>query len=121
MFLLIAFVEGIILRFLNWGDMWQSLFDSLMINFFTTIVGLIMAITFFDIFPTLYGLPSNLGEILPEMILLWAVTVLIEGLLLGITRRKSIKETWGATFVINTCSYAILVAVIPLSRFGGYL
>jgi hypothetical protein len=83
-FLVITFVEAVILRFINWGDMRQSLRDSLMINIVTTIVGIITAITAFDFSDALYGLPDTFGEILPQMILLWAFTVLIEGILLGI-------------------------------------
>lgn len=121
LFLLIAFVEGVILRFLNWGDMWQSMLDSIMVNFVTTIVGILLAITVLDVHLAIDWFPDNFGEILPKMILLWALTVLVEGVLLGITRRRSFKETWGAAFIVNTCSYAIILAIMPLFNFGIYL
>lgn len=121
LFLLIAFVEGVILRFINWGDTWQSMLDSLMINFITTIIGILLAITALDVHLSLHWFPGNLGEILPKMILLWALSVLIEGVLLGITRRRSFKETWGAAFMVNTCSYAMILALMPLFNFGLYL
>jgi hypothetical protein len=120
-FLVITFVEAVILRFINWGDMRQSLRDSLMINIVTTIVGIITAITAFDFSDALYGLPDTFGEILPQMILLWAFTVLIEGILLGIIRKRSFTETWGATLIINTCSYVMFALIMPLLGFSSYL
>lgn len=120
-FLVITFVEAIVLRFINWGDMWQSLFDSLVINFITTIVGIMAAITAFGFLDAVFGLPDTLGELLPQMILLWAITILIEGILLGVIRKRSFNETWGASLIINTCSYLMLAVIIPLLGFSTYL
>ena len=120
-FFMITFVEAVILRFINWGDIWQSLRDSSMINIVTTIVGIISAITVLDFSAAFYGVSDTLGEILPQMILLWAITVLIEGILLGIIRKRPFTETWGATLIINTCSYVMFALIMPLLRFTEYL
>jgi hypothetical protein len=109
-FLAITIVESVILRLLQWGDLWQSIRDSLLVNFVTTLLGFAMAFGVFGFFDAFYGMPYDPGEIIPAMLVLLAITIPIEGLMLGYMRRRSAKQAWTASLLINTCSYVLLTA-----------
>jgi len=111
-FLAITIVEGVILKLLQWGDMWQSMRDSLLVNFATTLLGFALAFGVFGFYTAFYGVPYDSGEIIPAMLILLAITIPIEGLLLGYMRRRSAKQTWTAAISINVCSYMLLTAII---------
>ena len=80
-FMVITILEAGILRLIRWGDIRQSLRDSLLINFGTTVLGFALAFGVFGFYSVFYGVPYELSEIIPVMLFLWALTILIEGLL----------------------------------------
>jgi hypothetical protein len=108
-FLMISILEALILRLIRWGDIGQSLRDSLLINLVTTVIGFALAFGvfgFYDSFSNFY-----LKEFLPVYLFMWVLTILIEGLLLGLMRTHSAKKTWIAAILVNTCSYLLLAAM----------
>ena len=110
-FLMITILEAGILRLIRWGDIWQSLRDSLLINFGTTVLGFALAIGVFGFYDAFFETGYYIEDILPAYLFLWVLTILIEGLLLGFMRQHSAKKTLIAAILVNTCSYIILAAI----------
>jgi uncharacterized membrane protein YvlD (DUF360 family) len=102
--LIITSVEALVLRWgFNWGSFRRSLSDSLVINLTSAAVGVVLLII---------SLPLlNWGVGLALLVLL-ALTVLIEGAVLTLLKRHPWRKTWVAAIVINVVSYALIYAVI---------
>jgi hypothetical protein len=102
-FALVVLLEAAVLRKMKWDSFWRSFRDSLVINLFSAIVGLILRFSFppWDIF-------SDMPSSFLRVVLLWALSVLIEGALLSIIRHRPMKESFHAAFFANISSYVLL-------------
>lgn len=102
--------EGFILYFLGYKSLKRSLLDSLAINTASGIVGIALgALEIFD------SLDLSPGLIFAFLFLL---TVLIEGLLLTVLRKKttSFKTVWTSAFVINFATYSMFAGFLLLEE-----
>jgi hypothetical protein len=110
-FMVITIIEAGILRLIRWGDIWQSLRDSLLINFGTTVLGFALAFGVFGFYDAFFGVQYHLEDILPVTLFLLVLTIIIEGSLLRFMRQHSVKKTWIVAILTNTCSYILLAAI----------
>ncbi len=100
LFLGIAFLEGVILMYMDWPSILTALLDSFLANLATTILGVLVwwftsSVFYDDIFLS------------PGMwFVMWGVSMAIEGGLLQLIRRQPAQKTWTAAFIMNIVSYA---------------
>ena len=99
----IVLIEALALRGLKWGSFRLSFVDSLMINVTSAAIGVVLF--------ALFAPALNLG-VAPLLLLLGALTVLIEGGMLTRLKRHPLRQTWIAAVVINAASYAFLFAFV---------
>jgi hypothetical protein len=109
-FVLVVLLEAVVLAKLKWNTFKRSLLDSFLVNLATTIVGLILASVFS--YPFWDQFSYTLGMIL-SVVLLWGLSVLIEGGLLFVIGRKTLAKAYRAALFINISSY-ILLALLRL-------
>ncbi|MEW5870110.1 MAG: hypothetical protein AB1894_12600 [Chloroflexota bacterium] len=96
LFLLIVVIESAVLQFMRWGSFRRSLRGSFLMNLASTLVG------FF--FLALLPQWKLLG-----ILVAWALSVLIEGLVLLRLQRDAGRRNWTVALVANLVSYAILI------------
>ena len=104
LFIPIVAVEAVVLLLLKWGSFWRCVRDSLIVNFATTLLGIVLAL----LFPW-YDAPS-----VGFFVLAWLLSVAVEGGLLFLLRRRPARQTWIAALSINTASYVLLGALAAL-------
>ena len=113
MFLILAIAivaEGFILYFLSYKSMKGSMLDSLAINLGSGLVGLVLGAM--EIFESMDLEPIWI------FILLFLLTVLIEGLLLSVLRKKttSFKTVWISAVVVNFATYSMFAGFLLLEN-----
>ena len=125
MVLVIALLEAIVLVLVGWARFWRSLIDSLAMNVASTLLGLVLA----TLAPGLYEFcgygPAGdtrwcAGLVSPWTLLVLAavLTVLVEGGVLLLLRRRPARETWRAALACNAVSY-LCIAVLMVLGVGG--
>lgn len=99
----IALVEAAVLRGLRWAGFGRSLIDSLAMNFTSAVVGLLLNAFSADLYQSCGYSPERGGRFCDWLIspwallaLTWLLSVLVEGAVLLLLRRRSARETWTA-------------------------
>lgn len=124
----ITILETFMLRLIKWGPIRNCFRDSAIANLITTIIGyfvaqdlhygiriFLMRLWKFKIYPLLTDVSYH-GSIffdgdfhdIVTYIVMWVITVVIEGLILLNIRGKEEPKTWAASLIINTASYVAL-------------
>ncbi len=103
--ILIALVEGVALTLLGWDSFKRAYLVALLMNFISTCVGAVL----------LFILPQE--QNLWWVLISFALSLLIEGLVLVRFKRRSARQNWTAALVANLASYLILIA--PIYFFGA--
>jgi hypothetical protein len=101
-------LEAIVLRLLKWGSFGYSLLDSFLINLASIIVGFGLAIA---------GIPfaiSPPGSLVLSLLFALALSIIIEGAILWMLRKKSLQETLLAAVMINVVSYVCIALLLLL-------
>jgi hypothetical protein len=101
-YLALSLLESIVLRLLKWGTFWRSLLASLLMNLPSTLVGFLLI--------WLAGFPNRLDYWLFIIPAAWALSVVIEGGVLGLMKRDGGRQNWIAALAANTASYLLLLA-----------
>lgn len=103
---IIFVLEGLILWRLHWGSFKRAMLASFVMNLTTTIlgIGIVLATLQFKI----WGLLIDLG-----------LSILCEGAVLMLFKRKAARENWKAALISNFVSY--LLIILPLFNLGGLL
>lgn len=120
----IIVVEAIVLRLLKWGSFGRSLRDSAVVNFASLLIGVVIGVIVVLSQPFQSFTYTPLGRWLPLIfgVPMWALSVLIEGWLLGRRQDYEPRRIWTAAIVINIVSYllisVILALIFPLPRIG---
>jgi hypothetical protein len=107
LFFIVVLIEALVLRGLKWGSFRLSLIDSFVVNLTSATIG-VGLLWLFAIAGAL-----NLGVALLFLVL-WALTVLIEGAMLTALRRHPLRQTWTAAVAINVASYAFLFVLVAV-------
>lgn len=104
--LIVIVCETLVLWQLKWGTWRRSLIDASLTNMTSGIIGLPLSLINF----------AALSRITPPAIFIplwlflsWALSFLIEGSMLLLLRRKTLRETTFVSAVANAASYCILV------------
>jgi hypothetical protein len=108
-YLIVLFVEGIVLWLLQWGSFLRSLRDSAIINLITSVMGLIPTI----IIPPWLNILYETGTAL-SLSVLCGLSVIVEGFLLYILGKKLFRKVVITSSIINLCSYILLYLFHPL-------
>ncbi len=103
LFIGIVLLEAAILRQMDWPSTRAALLDSFLVNLVTTILGLILG--FWD---AVFLSPGM-------WVVLWVMSVVIEGVLLQIIKRQAVRKTWEACLVMNIVSYIVLYVIYALT------
>ncbi len=101
-FALVILLEAVVLWLMEWDTFLRSLLDSFLANLATTLLGV-----FFTPMTSSSGTIDESSFIL-KFLLLWGLSVLLEGGLIHIIRRKSLVRTFGASCIMNIGSYILL-------------
>lgn len=101
-FALVILLEAVVLWLMEWDTFLRSLLDSFLANLATTILGV-----FFTPMTSSSGTTDEPGFIL-KFLLLWGLSVLLEGGLIHIIRRQPLVRTFRASCIMNTGSYILL-------------
>ena len=105
LFIPVVAAEALVLRLLKWGSFWRCLRDSLIVNFATTLVGLVLAVVFLSV--EWYTWPPFILGVMG-----WALSILIEACLLGWLEHYEVRRTDIAAVAINTVSYLLLAGFV---------
>jgi hypothetical protein len=105
--LAIIAIETVVLWQLKWAPFKRSLLGAFVMNLATTIVGAGQVV----LFSSLLGYMALLTD--------FALSVLIEGLVLMLFDRRSTRKNWVAALIANIASY--LLIILPLYLFYGLL
>ena len=100
---MMTLVEGVVLTWLKWAGFGQSLVSALLAN---TVSALVIGTLL-----TLVNQPRY-----SNLIIGWAISSLIETLILYLFHRKSLWRTFVSTGLANLASYIILI--LPAYYFG---
>jgi hypothetical protein len=99
LFIPIVAVEAVVLLLLKWSTFWRCVRDSLIVNFSTTLLGIVLAL----LFPW-YDAPSA-----GFFVLAWLLSIAVEGGLLVLLARRPARPTWiaaSASIRPATCCWA---------------
>ena len=128
-FMAIILLETLVLRAIKWGPIQDCFRDSVIANLITTIIGYFVAQDIYSgirsylirllwnkqLYPysndKRFGSPILYDEdfhMAVTAIVMWVITVVIEGLVLLNIRDEEAPKTWAASLVINTASYVAL-------------
>jgi hypothetical protein len=117
----IALVEAIVLRLLRWAGFWRALLDSFAMNLVSTLAGLVLNAFVADFYQSCGYDPARGGRYCDWLMSPWSLllaagllSVLIEGGVLLLLRRRPAGETWRAALAANVASYA-LIALLMVS------
>jgi len=102
--MLISLVEMVVLQLLHWGNTRQSMRASLVMNFTSSVVGVILLL--------LFPHPN-----IRNLIIAWLILVIIEGGVLTGLRPQTPRYNWMAAALANLASYVILI--LPAFLFRG--
>jgi hypothetical protein len=94
--LLIVVIESTVLQLLRWGELRNSLKGAFWMNLASSLVGLVFLIMVpgFGRWPLLIG---------------WALSVVIEALVLMRLKPQAVRQNWLASVVANLASYLLLI------------
>lgn len=95
-FILIVFVEMVVLQLIGWGDLRASFKAALWMNLASTAVGFL-----------LLAFVNRLHVF--GLILTWAASVIIEGLVLKRSSPRGTRFHWYASLLTNLVSYLLLI------------
>lgn len=102
----VIFIESLVLWKLKWGTFKRALLAAFVMNLATTILGI-------GVVP----FSSQLGYW--GLLIDFALSILLEGLILMLFKRGATRENWIAALTANTASY--LLVILPLFLFYGLL
>lgn len=109
-------IEGFIINLFGINRFWKSVWHAIVVNLVSLVIGFVMI-----------GLADKLGmdqytevkasaELLPMWLAFWAVSVLVEGLVLkAMNRSKTWSKIFSASVVMNILSYIIMYAYVYYS------
>ena len=101
-----GFMEGLIIYLFKIRKYWPAVAIALLINVASLIAGFILM-------PSLKYYDADAGSLIEFLLITYAVTIVIEGLLLKVLNQsKSWKSIIGATLVMNLITYLILFVII---------
>ncbi|MCZ7551078.1 MAG: hypothetical protein B6D39_03010 [Anaerolineae bacterium UTCFX2] len=103
-FILVVFVESVVLQLIGWGNLRESLRGAFWMNLASTAAGFLLLVAVNRL--AVFGL-----------ILSWACSVLIEGLVLRRFWRQKKPSHWYAALSANLVSYLLLI--VPAYLFRG--
>ncbi len=103
LFIGIVSIEAFILHLMDWPSARTALLDSFWVNLVTTVLGLVLG--FWDVVFLSPGM----------WVVLWVMSVVIEGVLLQIIKRQAVRKTWEACLVMNIVSYIVLYVIYALT------
>jgi hypothetical protein len=95
-FLLIGLVEMVVLQLLGWGKTRRAMRASLIMNGISTPAGIILIL--------LVPRPTR-----AELLVGWAIAVLIEGTILMRIKPGATRQNWLAAILANLASYLLLI------------
>ncbi len=108
-FPIVILIEVIVLRLLKWASIWRSLFASFVINTATLTLGFFLVGPCESWIDDLYrNRVSHRVEDITLWVVLWVMTVIVEGALLSRINNSSPKKTWVASLTMNVASYIAL-------------
>jgi len=108
--LVVILVEAGVLALLKWRPFGRSLLASLVMNLVSTLVGFLPGV--------IYSLNQQpgMGFMLLWLFAAWALSVVIEGLILSAFNREAGRQNWLAALLTNLVSYLLILG--PLGFFG---
>ncbi|MDY7012438.1 MAG: hypothetical protein SVX43_02350 [Cyanobacteriota bacterium] len=123
--LIVIFCETLVLWGLRWGSWMRSFLDAILSNVTSAVFGLVFS----------YMILRGPGRILENwdwtavpfrqpvisVLVYWALSVAIEGSVLGLLRQKTLERTFSVAAIANTISYAILMGLFGLWSFSSRL
>jgi uncharacterized membrane protein len=98
---LIVVIESAVLQGMGWGSFKACLRASFWMNLASTLFGFLGL-----------GIAPSLG--VWGMFAAWALSIVIEALVLGRLNRQAGRRSWGMAFVANLVSYALILFPIYL-------
>jgi hypothetical protein len=118
-FVPIVLIEALVLWRLKWGSFGRSLGDSAIVNLASTLVGLVLFVLFVQTAFQCQRVPAGDGQHtinscgwlvspLVGLVVLWALSVAIEGGVLLLLKRHAPRQTWIAALAGNAVSYLLL-------------
>jgi hypothetical protein len=121
----IALVEAAVLRLLSWASFWRSLLDSFVMNLVSALAGLVLNVFAADYYQSCGYSPDRGGRFCEWLVspwallaLAWLLSVLVEGGVLLLLRRRAARQTWLAALVANIASYALIGLLMALGVAG---
>jgi hypothetical protein len=102
--MLISLVEMVVLQLLHWGNTRQSMRASLLMNFTSSVVAIILLL--------LFPHPN-----IRNLLIAWLILVIIEGGVLTGLRPHTPRYNWVVAVLANLASYVILI--LPAFLFRG--
>ena len=96
MFALIVIVESTVMQLMSWGALRHCLKDAFWMNLASTLIGF-----FFLALVPRFGYWG--------LLLAWAISVIIEALVLGRLNRQAGRKSWLVALVANLVSYLLLM------------
>jgi hypothetical protein len=125
--LVVALAEGIVLRVMKWGTFKRSIIDAGLANIGSTLPGIVFSLAWFfsDFQCTMVPVAQHymkqcdwiISPIL-SLVIMWALSVLIEGAILLRLKRHPAHQTWKTSLVANTASYILLAPVYLIAYYG---
>ena len=111
----VILLESLVLRRLGWGSLGRCLVDSLIMNITSTVSGVLLgSLLRIDLF--LLRSTGLLGFLLLASL---GLSVIIEGGVISLVRKRGFRETLKPVLYINLASYALFIVFIAVSNMGG--
>jgi hypothetical protein len=111
-YILVIAIEAMGMRFLEWDYFWRCLFDSWIINSISVAAGILAVFVAIDQVSPLVRIMQISSTFAGSLMLYIGalfISVVIEGGVLWVIRRRSAKSTWRMILIVNTASYIALV------------
>lgn len=114
LFLLVwGLVEGFIINLFRINRFWKSVWHAIIVNLISLVVGFVLIGVAEQMDWDQYTELKASTQLLPAWIVFWAVSVVVEGLVLkALNRSKSWGTIFTASLVMNIVSYVILFAYV---------
>jgi hypothetical protein len=107
-------VEAVVMLLMKWGSVGRTLLDALIINVASSLLGMLAACGF------LFNAASmNVPEVLAFLVITWAISVVVEGVVLTLLKRHPRRKTWITVLVANTVSYVLMLALFLILNQNG--
>lgn len=104
-------IEGFVINLFGINRFWRSVWHAIIVNVISLIIGFVMIGVAHSLGLDEYTEMEATLKLLPAWIVFWAVSVLVEALVLkGLNRSKSWSKIFSASFVMNLLTYIILFA-----------